>query len=99
MDAARKVLEQVQGRLIGPVNVFDDQNCGSLVEFVEEGGEERRAVRIPFEKRPKRGKRLLRDVIEWTQRARCEQCLACCPECARWGMALLARLRQKALDQ
>ena len=49
-----RILEEVEGRLVSPVDVFDDEDGRRGCEFIEDGGEERRTIRIAIEERAER---------------------------------------------
>ena len=83
MDAPSQVFDEIQRRLVGPVDVFDDQDGWRARQIIENGGEEQWAVRLAIEERAERRRRLLRDVVEGTEWARGEERLTGAPQNAR----------------
>jgi len=82
MDAPPQVFNEIERRLIGPVDVFDDQDGWRARQIIENGGEEQWAVRLAIEERAERRRSLLRDVVERTE--------------GTWGEKRLARAPQNA---
>jgi hypothetical protein len=66
MNAAGKIFDEIERRLIRPVNIFDDENDGALGEDIQDSGEDRRALRLAVEERAEWRCSLLGNVVEWT---------------------------------
>jgi hypothetical protein len=46
VDAATKVFQHVKRRLVGPMDIFNHQDRGTVSKFIKKGSEERGAFRL-----------------------------------------------------
>ena len=69
-DASRQIFQEIERRVIGPMNVFDDEQRRHTPRGGENSGKETltRRLRIDVE--------IGRDVVQWSERSWCEQRLA-----------------------
>jgi hypothetical protein len=87
LEPAAEELHQIERRLVGPVDVLDDQQrrLAPLAELVQQAGKQRRARRFAFELGQELAPQLARDVIERAERRRREQGIAMALENAQAG--------------
>ncbi len=72
-DAPAQVLEQIQGGLICPVDVFDNENGGLALELGQTGAEQSALCAMRIEQAEQRTAGLQRDITQRIERARCEE--------------------------
>ena len=90
-DAPAEELDQVERRVVGPMDVLDHDQGRRLrpPQHVEHGGEQRRARRAGLERGQQVGAGLARDVVEGPERRRREQRIAMalqrCTRRRRWS--------------
>ena len=96
-DTAAEKFQQVERGFVSPLRVFDDRN-GRLtpaLHLIEDGREDRGARGFLFQQLEQAALRLLRDVVERSERARCQQRIARPPEDARFRLMRIG----EALDE
>ena len=99
MDATADELDQIERRLVGPVNVLEHQHGRRrrARQLVEHGAEDRRPVVRPRQQRAQRRTGLAGDVVQRPERPRRRQRLAAAPEDAARAEAGAERFQQAGL--
>jgi hypothetical protein len=75
LDPAAEQAEHVEGRLVGPVQVFEHEHGRPRAELVEQGGYYLVRAGAPGDEARERLPGLLRDIRERTERPRGEKCV------------------------
>jgi hypothetical protein len=64
-----EIFDEIESRLVSPVDVFHDQDGGRSEKVVEESGKEHSAIGLAVEQCVELGSGLLGDVVERAKRA------------------------------